>query len=203
MYKNATRISRRFGTETHLYKPGKVVRGTVPGQDKSKMKRRRETPYGICIKHRTAVKVFYDIKTSSLIRIMKTALQLPGSSEDITVKILELRLQNVVFRSGFAASPRAACQLVAHEKVLVNGKTVDIKSYRLKVGDEVSLDKSALENSHCIAALEASELAQSVPSWIDFDSKKKIAKIIDEPCLANTKYLIDIDFSKLLQNLNR
>lgn len=203
MYKNATRISRRFGAGVHLFKPGKVVRTTVPGQDKSKMRRRRESPFAIFIKNRAAVGAFYDITTDMSTNIMKTALQLPGGSEDITVKMLELRLQNVVFRSGFAASPRAASQLVAHQKVLVNGEMVNIKSNRLKIGDEISLDKSALDNCHCIAAREAAELAQSVPSWIDFDNKKKIAKIVEEPCLANTKHLIDIDFSNLLQNLNQ
>jgi small subunit ribosomal protein S4 len=202
-YASPTKIGRRFGTGKDLFDPGKIIPTTSPGKDKSKMRRARETTFGVFLKHRCAVMRLFDIREKSLTKIMKKALKIPGASEDFLVGVLEGRLQNIVRRCGLVPTARAASQLVAHGKVLVNDMVVDIKSFPIKVGDKISFAPSVLKNPHNIAAMEKSELAQSRPPWMTFDKKKGIVTVIDTPCLANTKYLLDIDFSILLQNIGR
>lgn len=107
-------------------------------------KRRKFSEYALQLEEKQKVLYHYDMRESQLRRFVDEAKRTAQINwVDTLIGLLELRLDNLVFRLGFAPSMRSACQLVNHRKVLVNGKRVDIRSAVLKVGDRVSLTPAA------------------------------------------------------------
>lgn len=144
-------------------------------------KRRRGTlsEFGQQLLEKQKIKISYGLKESQMVKIFKEASK-SGSMVQAIVSILEMRLDNAVFRSGFVPSRIVARQLIGHGHFMVNGKKVTIPSYRVKVGDVISIKQSSKE------LLIFKDLPNIIkkynsPDWISLDVDKLESKIKKMP----------------------
>jgi len=114
-------------------------------------------------------------------RKMAKASRSRGNSSAVLLRSLETRLDNIVRRLGFSTSLRTARQLVQHGHVRVNGKTLDIPSYEVRVGDTVSLDPRLRENTGVKLSQEFSDRKAPRPPFLEYDAEKLSGKLIREP----------------------
>lgn len=160
------RLQRAFGEDLGL-KTNSVKtqrRLAVPAGQHGKKGRKKVSDYGLQLREKQKVKIIYGILEKAMHKYYEVATKTPASTGVALLKLLERRLDNVVFRLGFAPTRASARQLVAHNHVLVNGKKVTIASYLIKVGDVVALrDKAAAIPQ--VAALLKDEKA--VPAWLE------------------------------------
>jgi len=140
---------------------------TAPGQHGAR--RGRETGHGTQMREKQVVRWMYGILERQFENYFKKATRLKGSTGDNLMKLLERRLDNVVYRMGFAATRAEARQLVSHKAILVNGKTVNIPSYLLKAGDVVALRERAKTQLRVQSALTLA-LARPACDWLDVDA---------------------------------
>jgi len=140
---------------------------TAPGQHGAR--RGRETEHGVQLRAKQVVRRIYGILERQFENYFKKATRLKGSTGDNLLKLLERRLDNVVYRMGFGATRAEARQLVTHRCILVNGNVVNIPSYLLSPGDIVSVREGAKTQLRIQSALT---LAQARPScdWLEVDS---------------------------------
>ena len=123
---------------------------------------------------------FYGVQENQFHHYFEVAERKQGVTGDNLLRILESRLDNVVYRVGFASSRAEARQLVGHGHFEVNGKRVDIASYLLKAGDTVAICEKSKGSEKIKAVLEANA-SKPVPQWIDVDREKMTAKVINLP----------------------
>ena len=173
------RLSRREGVNLYLKgarsfseKNALQRKPFVPGQHGNK-RRTRLSNYGIQLREKQKVKRIYGVRERKFKNIYKEATRRSKSKNTDKglefLRILEMRLDNVVYYSGFAPSRAAARQYVVHGHVLLNGKKINVPSYELKEGDGVELK---------IAKLAPSEQLITVPEWIEKKSlKSKISRL--------------------------
>jgi small subunit ribosomal protein S4 len=128
----------------------------------------------------------YGLNEGQFRRLYHEAVHSKEPSGDKLLEFLELRLDNFVFRSGFASTIPAARQLVCHGHFLVNGKRLDIPSYRVREGDVVTLRERSKELSSVAAALER-------PDWIEFDEGKKASTVKSLPKPDSVPFAVEID----------
>jgi small subunit ribosomal protein S4 len=141
------KLSRREGRDL-LLKSGirshedKCKSETVPGQH-GRSRRPRISDYGVQLREKQKVRRIYGVMEKQFKTYYKNAARMKGVTGDNLLQILESRLDNVVYRMGFASTRAEARQLVSHKAVLVNGKKINIASYQLSAGDEITLSNGA------------------------------------------------------------
>jgi small subunit ribosomal protein S4 len=189
MFKQKCRICRRIGVKLFLRgerclspKCAMVKRPYPPGQ---KGKRRSTPPseYKRELTEKQKLKYWYNLEERQLKKYVKEILDKRGKVEDASVLLiqnLEKRLDNVIYRLGFASSRDQARQLVSHKFFLVNGKPVNIPSFFLKVGDVISL-KPQKSKKVIFKDLKEKLKKHPVPSWLSLDPEKLEGKVIAEP----------------------
>jgi small subunit ribosomal protein S4 len=140
---------------------------TAPGQHGAR--RGRETEHGVQLREKQKVRRIYGVLERQFENYFKKASRLKGSTGENLLKLLERRLDNVVYRMGFASTRAEARQLVNHGGILVNGKSVNIPSYLVAAGDMVSVREKSRTQLRIQAALT---LAQSRPAceWLEIDA---------------------------------
>jgi small subunit ribosomal protein S4 len=133
----------------------------------------------------------YGLNEGQFMRLYREAVHSKDPSGDKLLEFLERRLDNAVFRAGFAPTIPAARQLVCHGHFLVNGKRLDIPSYRVREGDVISLR----ERSQNLAAVEASlgDVRLARPDWIEFDESNKTATVKELPKVDSVPFPLEID----------
>ncbi len=183
------RIQRRLGVELPgLGKPGALERRPYPpGQNGNK--RRKFSDYALRLEEKQKLRHHYVLKEEQLRRFIRKAKT--GAASNWTAKLiglLECRLDNAVFRMGFAPSIRAARQLVGHGHVLVDGKRVDIASYILKPDQIVSLTEKALQNQIVLRAQQAPRL--ELPDYMVKENETS-ARIQNVPGLEHIPFAFD------------
>ena len=183
------RICRRLGVKLFLRgekclspKCPMVKRPYPPGLPG---KRRKSPPseYKKELIEKQKLKYWYGLSERQLKKYVKEVLEKRGKVEDVSallIQNLEKRLDNVVYRLGFAVSRDQARQLVSHKFFLVNGKPVNIPSFSLKVGDTVSLKPQKLKKA-IFKDLKERLKKHQVPSWLSLDPEKFEGKVISEP----------------------
>lgn len=185
------KIDRRLGVNlwgrakspfnTRNYGPGQH------GQQKSK-----PSDYGIQLRAKQKLKGYYgNISERQFRRFYQEAVRRRGDTSENLVELLERRLDAVVYRMKFVATPFAARQIVNHGHIAVNGKRVDISSYLVKDGDEISVRPSMCENVNVLAAIESSE--RDVPDYIELDKKALKGKFVRGPKLADIPYPVQME----------
>jgi small subunit ribosomal protein S4 len=133
----------------------------------------------------------YGLNEGQFMRLYREAVHSKEPSGDKLLELLERRLDNTVFRAGFAPTIPAARQLVCHGHFLVNGRRLDIPSYRVREGDVISLRERSQNLAAVDAALEDVRLAR--PDWIEFDEAKKTATIKSLPKVDSVPFPLEID----------
>ena len=146
-----------------------VVLGYTTKESKREPKRRRkESEYGMQLREKQKVKFIYGVLEKQFRGYYKHALRQEGVTGENLMRILESRLDNVVFRLGFARTRKEARQTVTHGHITVNGKRVDIPSYRVRPGDLVAVAPKAKELLVIKSALVSNERV-TVPAWLEVD----------------------------------
>lgn len=155
----------------------------APGQ---KGKRRPPSPseYGKELREKQKLRNWYNLKEKQFGNYVREALKKSGRADtaDLLARLLESRLDNVVFRLGFASSRSQARQLVTHGNFLVNGKRVDIPSYRVKKGDEIS-PRPAFAKKPLFQELKKKLKDSRPPAWLSLETAKLKGKVVSSPSL--------------------
>lgn len=157
------RLSRREGFDL-FGKGAKLTRLTVPPGVHGPKGLRTPSQYGKQLREKQKVKRLYGVLEKQFRKYVNEALKRKGNTGEMLLSLLERRLDNVIFRLGFAPTRPGARQLVSHRQVLVNGKRVNIPSYRVAPGETVSLSTKAINNPVVKKLLEDEKY--KVPEWL-------------------------------------
>jgi len=182
------KLCRREGTKLFLKgtrclteKCAVERRAYAPGQHgQSTGRRRKASEYAKQLREKQKVKRIYGLSEQQFRNVFDRVLKEPGITGEALLVALESRLDNIVYRMGFATSRRQARQLVRHRHIQVNGRAVDIPSYRIRPGDEVKVAERSREQVQVRAALEHFGRSQPV-SWIQVDTDKAQGKMTQRP----------------------
>ncbi|MBL7924381.1 MAG: 30S ribosomal protein S4 [Bacteroidia bacterium] len=173
-----TRISRKF--REPIYGPDKNFekRSYPPGQHGQSKKRAKVSEYATQLMEKQKVKYMYGILERQFAKIFDRASRMEGITGENLLKLIESRLDNVVFRLGLAASRDGARQLVSHRHITVNGKLVNIPSYTLRAGDVVAVREKS-KSLETISNALSSRMGKY--SWLEWDGSKMAGKFINPP----------------------
>ena len=156
-------------------------------------RRRKESEYGMQLREKQKAKFIYGVLEKQFRGYFNKAKRQPGITGENLMRILESRLDNVVFRLGFARTRKEARQTVSHCHITVNGKRVDIPSYRVRPGDVVAVADKAKEMLVIKSALVSNERMQ-VPAWLEVDIEKLQGNVLSLP----NRDQIDLDINEQL-----
>ena len=168
------KLSRREGTDLFL-KSGvraidsKCTIDTAPGQHGAR--KPRLSDYGSQLREKQKVRRIYGILERQFRNYYKEANRLKGNTGENLLVLLEGRLDNVVYRMGFAATRAEARQLVSHKAIVVNGRVVNIPSFQVSVNDVVAVREKSKKQARIKASLELAEQREK-PTWLEVDSAK-------------------------------
>lgn len=168
------KLSRREGTDLFLKSRGKTLEGKCkldqrPGQHGTK--RNRNSDYALQLRAKQRLRRIYGILEKQFRNYYKRADQKKGATGENLLNMLESRLDNVVYRMGFASTRAEARQLVSHKSIQVNGALINIPSYQLSTGDVVAIREKSKNQQRIIDALGIAE-QYGFPAWVEVDSKK-------------------------------
>ena len=150
-------------------------------------RRPKKSEYATQLNEKQKVKFIYGVLEKQFRMYYEKANKMPGKTGENLLILVERRLDNVVFRLGFASTRREARQLVTHGHFTVNGKRVDIPSYLVKPGEVIAIKESSRSSEKFKAVLEATS-GRLVPKWLDVDTANAQAKVVAMPARE------DIDF---------
>ena len=156
-------------------------------------RRRKESEYGMQLREKQKAKFIYGVLEKQFRSYFHKAKRMPGITGDNLMQILESRLDNVVFRLGFAKTRKEARQAVSHGHILVNGRRVDIPSFRVRPGDLVAVAPKAKEMLVTKNAIVANASVQ-VPAWLEVDIEKLQGSVLSLP----NRDQIDLDIREQL-----
>ena len=155
-------------------------RSFVPGQHGQNQARKKVSEYGLQLRAKQKAKRYYGVLESQFAHYFEMAERKSGITGENLLILLESRLDNVVFRLGFARTRKEARQTVRHGHFTVNGKRVDIPSYRVKAGDVIAVGEKFRDLLPIKEALISSERFE-VPGWLEVDIEKLSGNVISLP----------------------
>ena len=174
------KIARRFGVA--LFGPSKALetRNFPPGQHGARNTRRKHSDYGLALAEKQKLRHTYGVMEKQFRRFFQEASRRKGVTGTILLQMLEMRLDSVIYKMGFANSRFAARQMVGHGHVTVNGTRVNIASYMVKPGDVVAVKNTARSQQLANRFLD---LTQGVtpPDWMTVDRDKLVGTINRAP----------------------
>ena len=186
-----TKIARRYGVA--LFGPSKALerKNYPPGQHGPKGSRRKQSEYAVALAEKQKLRHQYGLMERQFRRYFETALAKRGVTGEQLLQLLETRLDNVIFRLGFAYTRRAARQLVSHGHVAVNGRAVNISSYGVKPGDNVEVRDTPKSRQLALRHMQLTQIVP-VPDWLTVNrdnfagqvarvpSREEIAPVVNE-----------------------
>ena len=184
---------RRFGVKLCSNPAGKCAfekRKTPPG-DISPTRRRRSSEYGQQLKEKQKARAIYGILERQFRNYYRKANNMDGVTGDRLLELLESRLDNTVYRLGFAISRSHARQIVAHGHIQVNGKKVSIPSYQVKKGDEIKWKNSSKNTTLFEIIKSAENVNVVVPRWLKSDTANGSGQVVTGPNISEIDTLID------------
>ena len=190
------KVSRRLGYSISETGKELIKRKTAPGQHGAKRGKLKE--YGLQLQEKQKVRFTYGVSEKQFVKTFNEASKMPGMTGVNFLKLLEVRLDNLVYRLGFASTRAQARQLVSHGHVTVNGKKVDIPSYRVSVGQVISL-KDASKNLVVVKAALEAKLAR--PEYVSFDADKVCGALVRIP--ERSEFLPEINEQLIVEYYNR
>ena len=170
------KLARREGADLSLKSPARAIDSKCkleqkPGQHGAARKGKM-SDYAVQLREKQKVKRIYGLLERQFRNYYKKASSKKGNTGESLLQLLETRLDNVVYRMGFAVTRPAARQLVSHRGIMVNGKPVNLPSYQIKMGDQIQLTEKAQRQLRVEEALKVSGDMDLAPSWVEVDSKK-------------------------------
>ena len=165
-------------------------RPTPPGQHGAKATRRKKSDFGVKLMEKQKLRFNYGLSERQLRRLVVDARRGKAPTGETLLQLLERRLDNVVFRAGFAPTIAAARQLVSHRHLQLNGKVVSIPSIRLRIGDEVSLKGKSQQLPLVAETLKEMPLIR--PEWLTWDEQQKVAKVAHLPAAEDVPFPVDV-----------
>ena len=190
------KVSRRLGYS--ISETGKEIakRKYAPGQHGNK--RVKLSEYGVQLQEKQRVKFTYGLSEKQFRKVFAKASKMKGNTGVNFLQLLEMRLDNLVYRLGFAATRAQARQLVNHGHFLVNGKKVDIPSYTVSVGEQISLKETSKNLSVVKASLEAKTVRAE---YLAFDADKNVGTLVRIP--ERDEFLPEIKEQLIVEFYNR
>ena len=160
------KLSRREGTDLFLKSGVRAIDSkckidTAPGQHGAR--RGRLSDYGVQLREKQKVRRMYGVLEKQFRNYYKEAARLKGNTGENLLQLLEKRLDNVVYRMGFASTRAEARQLVSHKAIMVNGQVVNIPSFNVSAEDVVSVREKAKKQARIVAALELADQREKKP----------------------------------------
>ena len=138
---------------------------------------RKLTEYGTQLREKQKARFVYGVQEKQFYKLYEEATRKDGVTGELLLQYLERRLDNVVYRLGFGATRRQARQIVSHGHILINGKRVNIASYRVKQGDVITIKENAKE----LSIIKESVGQKTVPGWLSLEEGALIAKVLENP----------------------
>ncbi|MGY6631659.1 MAG: 30S ribosomal protein S4 [Wenzhouxiangella sp.] len=170
------KLARREGMDLSLKSPArgldsKCKLNQPPGQH-GDSRRQRLSDYALQLREKQKVRRMYGVLEKQFRNYYKEAARIKGATGENLLQLLEKRLDNVVYRMGFAVTRAQARQLVSHKSIEVNGKVVNIASYQVKPGDQVSVREKSRKQLRIQEAISVSRELDLVPDWVEVDFDK-------------------------------
>lgn len=173
--------SRREGYALHPKAHKALVKRTAPPGMHGENRRRKASQYSIQLREKQKVKRLYGLLERQFAKLMAEATSASGQSGTTLLEYLERRLDNVIYRSGFAVSRRAARQLVTHGHFVLNGRRVDIPSIRVSNGDAITILTRSNSTDYFKRLEEVSPASPSVPAWLKVNRSKGQITVVGMP----------------------
>jgi len=158
--KGERRLAGKSALEKRPYAPGQH------GQRRAKI-----SEYGMQLREKQKAKFMYGVSEKQFRRLFKEAARREGNTGELLIQLLEQRLDNVVYRLGFATTRAFARQLVNHGHVLVDGKRVNIPSFRVKPGQKIEIREKSKNNPQILRSIELTNQT-GIVEWVDVDKEK-------------------------------
>ena len=170
------KLSRREGTDLYLKSARRAISDKVkfdskPGQH-GRTSGQRTSDFGLQLREKQKVKRIYGLLERQFSNYYSKASQSKGNTGENLLRMLEGRLDNIVYRMGFAVTRAQARQLVSHKAIQVNGKSVNLPSYQVKPGDEIAIVEKSRNQLRIQESLTLSQEMDLAPGWIEVDAKK-------------------------------
>jgi small subunit ribosomal protein S4 len=191
------KIARRFGIA--LFGPSKALelRNFPPGQHGVRNARRKVSEYGVALIEKQKLRFQYGVLEKQFRRFFAEAQRRKGVTGENLLQMLELRLDNVVYRMGFANTRFASRQLVSHRHITVNGRVVNIASYQVKPGDKVGV-KDSPRSQQLVGRFLEMTLGNPAPDWMTVDRDSMSAVVNRAPIrdeinpIANEQLVVEL-----------
>ncbi len=196
------KIDRRMG-ENLWGRPKSPVNKREYGPGQHGQRRKGKTSdYGLQLRAKQKLKGYYgDLSEKQFYKIYEEAVRLRGDTSEALIGLLETRLDAVVYRAKFVPTPFAARQFVNHGHVTVNGRKVNIGSFRCKVGDVIEVRQKSKEMALVLESIELAE--RDTPDYVEVDTSKKIAKLVRVPGLADVPYAVKMEPNLVVEYYSR
>ena len=178
-----------------------IVLGVTKKPSRRKRTMRKLSEYGVQLKEKQKVKFIYGVLEKQFRNYYKVADNMHGITGENLLMLLELRLDNVVYRLGLGRTRKEARQIVRHNLIRVNGKKVNIPSYMVKVGDVIEVREKSKQNPLIAASLEST--TRDFPGYLEVDSKKMTAKFTFVPKFADIPYACEMEPNLVIEYYSR
>lgn len=190
------KMSRREGYALHPKAHKALVkRSTPPGQQASGGRRRNKpSQYSFQLREKQKVKRLYGLLERQFSKLMAESVRSQGQSGVALLEFLERRLDNVIYRAGFAVSRRSSRQLVSHGHFTLNGRRVDVPSLRVSPGDVISMREASSKSDYFKHLDDVSPAPPEIPSWLKVNRKKLEVTVTGTP----TREEAEIDIKEQL-----
>lgn len=195
------KIDRRLGV--NLWGRAKSpVNNRSYGPGQHGQQRSKPSDYGLQLRAKQKLKGYYgNISERQFRRLYQEAIRRRGDTSENLIELLERRLDAVVYRMKFVPTPFAARQLINHGHVAVNGKRVNIPSYQLKDGDQISLIGKIKENANVLGAIQSNE--RDVPEYMTVDHKKMEGTYVRGPKFVEVPYPVHMEPNLVIEYYSR
>ncbi len=166
------------------------ARPTPPGQHGNKASRKRRSDFGVKLLEKQKIRFNYGLTETQMRRLILDARKGKEPTGERLLQLLERRMDNVVFRAGFAPTVIAARQLVSHGHLMLNGKPANIPSIRLNVGDEITIKAKSKNIPMVVETVKQPSLER--PEWLAWEADKQVAKVAHLPAISDVPFPVDV-----------
>ncbi len=166
------------------------ARPTPPGQHGNKASRKRRSDFGVKLQEKQKIRFNYGLTETQMRKMILDARKGKEPTGERLLQLLERRMDNVVFRAGFAPTVIAARQLVTHGHLMLNGKNVNIPSIRLKMGDEVTIRTKSKNIPMVVETIKQPSLAR--PEWLSWHEATTVVKVAHLPAIEDVPFPVDV-----------